>query len=110
MTAKRKQQYKVVIYPDWCKGCGICAAFCPKKVLAIDHQGKARTDREHECINCGFCELHCPDFAIVVRPVNGAEAPESGRTASATDAADATAPSGTSHPPQAAESPEPKRA
>ncbi|NMC49275.1 MAG: 4Fe-4S binding protein [Desulfovibrio sp.] len=68
MPAKRKPAYKVVIYPDWCKGCGICAAFCPKKVLGIDHQGKARVEHEENCINCGFCELHCPDFAIVVIP------------------------------------------
>ncbi len=71
MTAKRKKAYKIVVYPDWCKGCGICAAFCPKKVLAIDHQGKAVVKHEENCINCGFCELHCPDFAIVVLPVDG---------------------------------------
>ena len=23
-----------------CKGCGICAAFCPKKVLAVSEVGK----------------------------------------------------------------------
>ena len=28
-------QRKLVIEPAWCKGCGICAAFCPKQVLEI---------------------------------------------------------------------------
>ena len=30
-----------LIERDWCKGCGICVAFCPKKVLAMDNQDKA---------------------------------------------------------------------
>ncbi|NDY55875.1 ferredoxin family protein [Desulfovibrio sulfodismutans] len=110
MTAKRKPLYTVVIYPDWCKGCGICAAFCPKKVLRIDHQGKARVDREDECINCGFCELHCPDFAIVVRPRNGmgSSFPEPIPGTAATPCAPPGA--AASPPSEAAQSPEPKKA
>ena len=69
MAKKKKGTTTVTIYPDWCKGCGICAAFCPAQVLEMDPQlGKARVVREDDCINCGFCELHCPDFAISVRP------------------------------------------
>jgi 2-oxoglutarate ferredoxin oxidoreductase subunit delta len=66
--AKKKGQSRVRVYPDWCKGCGICAAFCPSKVMEISREGKAVVVREEECINCGFCEIHCPDFAIVVEP------------------------------------------
>lgn len=66
---------RVVVYPDWCKGCGICAAFCPKKVLAVGLDGKARVVNEEACVNCGFCEPHCPDFAIVVIPDNGVPQP-----------------------------------
>jgi 2-oxoglutarate ferredoxin oxidoreductase subunit delta len=65
---KKKGQSTVLIYPDWCKGCGICAAFCPSKVMEVSREGKAVVVREEECINCGFCEIHCPDFAIVVAP------------------------------------------
>ena len=68
--AKKKGQTKVRVYPDWCKGCGICVAFCPGRVLEMGPDGKAMVGREEDCINCGFCELHCPDFAVSVRPLN----------------------------------------
>ena len=66
MSRKNKGKNKVTVYPDWCKGCGICVEFCPGKVLGLSLEGKAVVEREEDCIRCGFCELHCPDFAIVV--------------------------------------------
>ena len=54
---------KLVIETDWCKGCGICAAFCPKQVLEI-HKEKVRLRDPSGCIACGQCELRCPDYAI----------------------------------------------
>lgn len=67
MAKRDKGKSKVTIYPDWCKGCGICVEFCPAKVLELSDQGKATVAREDDCIRCGFCELHCPDFAIIVK-------------------------------------------
>ena len=52
-----------------CKGCGICAAFCPKSVLSIDELGKVVVAHADECIGCGQCELRCPDYAIFVDKV-----------------------------------------
>ncbi|MCA1743398.1 MAG: ferredoxin family protein [Desulfonatronovibrio sp.] len=69
--AKNKGESSVRVYSDWCKGCGICVAFCPGNVLKLNNQGKAEVVNEDECINCGFCEVHCPDFAILVHPRNG---------------------------------------
>ncbi|MFP4168004.1 MAG: 4Fe-4S dicluster domain-containing protein [Desulfonatronovibrionaceae bacterium] len=66
--SKKKGQTQVTVYKDWCKGCGICVAFCPARVLELNSQGKVKVVRPGECTNCGFCELHCPDFAISVRP------------------------------------------
>ena len=61
-----KVQRKLMLNTDWCKGCGICAAFCPKNVLQIVH-GKAVIADEGACIACGQCELRCPDFAIYLK-------------------------------------------
>ncbi|MGB5824422.1 MAG: 4Fe-4S binding protein [Proteocatella sp.] len=53
----------LVIDKNWCKGCGICVAFCPKKVLGLVN-GKIEIERQEDCIKCGQCELRCPDYAI----------------------------------------------
>ncbi|MBF0378986.1 MAG: ferredoxin family protein [Desulfamplus sp.] len=55
-----------LINRDWCKGCGICVHFCPKKVLEIDSQEKVVAVRPEDCICCKLCELRCPDLAIEV--------------------------------------------
>lgn len=59
---------KLVINPKWCKGCGICAAFCPKDVLKVKHEKVEIVDPDG-CIKCGLCELRCPDYAIYIEKV-----------------------------------------
>jgi 2-oxoglutarate ferredoxin oxidoreductase subunit delta len=50
----------------WCKGCGICVALCPKKVLELDDREKVSASRPQDCICCKLCELRCPDLAIEI--------------------------------------------
>lgn len=61
------QEPPVTIQREWCKGCGICVAFCPQKVLALDSQEKAVVMDPDGCNACGLCEVRCPDLAIEVR-------------------------------------------
>ena len=73
VTKNDKQQKKtpeqhpeITIFSDWCKGCGICVAFCPKEVLDMDENRRVFAKYPEKCIACHMCELRCPDFAINV--------------------------------------------
>jgi 2-oxoglutarate ferredoxin oxidoreductase subunit delta len=56
----------VHIFPEWCKGCGICVAFCPKQVLEMGKDQKAHVAHPERCIRCYLCARRCPDFAVSV--------------------------------------------
>jgi len=64
--------YSLTIDEDFCKGCGICVDFCPKKVFgpsqSINPHGYPipLVLREGDCTGCRLCELLCPDLAIVI--------------------------------------------
>lgn len=57
----------VSIKPEWCKACGICVEFCPKKVFDADEEGRPVVSRPEACSLCLICEQLCPDFAARVR-------------------------------------------
>ena len=67
----RKKLKEICINIDWCKGCGICVAFCPKAVLELDKKDCAVAARPEDCICCKMCELRCPDLAIEVLTEEG---------------------------------------
>lgn len=63
----------VTINEKLCKGCGLCANACPKKVLALsEHKMNANgylvaeVAHPEKCIACAFCAIMCPDLAITV--------------------------------------------
>ena len=66
-SGKKKKRYEIDIFRDWCKSCGICAAFCPRKCISLDEEGSPVVEQPGQCTGCGWCEVHCPDFAISVR-------------------------------------------
>lgn len=75
-SEKKPKRYQQFIFRDWCKACGICAAFCPKGVIGWSENGPVIENPE-KCIGCRFCELHCPDFAITIQEKTNAESEES---------------------------------
>ena len=50
----------------WCKGCGICAAFCPARAIRMDGKKPVAVGG---CIACRCCEHLCPDMAITVTAI-----------------------------------------
>jgi len=62
----------VVFDVERCKGCGLCIAACPKKVLAFSGQlnksgyNVAHMAHPEDCIGCAFCAITCPDIVIEV--------------------------------------------
>jgi 2-oxoglutarate ferredoxin oxidoreductase subunit delta len=64
---------RVDVYKGWCKKCGICIAFCPRKVLSVGDDGFPTASNPEACTGCRWCEFRCPDFAIVVTTDEHAE-------------------------------------
>ncbi|MCB2188287.1 MAG: 4Fe-4S binding protein [Deltaproteobacteria bacterium] len=54
------------LFPAWCKACGNCLAFCPRRALRADQWGRPCLPDPGRCTGCGLCEMLCPDFAITV--------------------------------------------
>lgn len=67
--AETKKGYFHLIREKYCKGCGICVAFCPKQLLVL-RNGKVFPERPEICIGCRMCEFRCPDFAIEVKSID----------------------------------------
>ncbi len=61
-----KKKFKVEIIDGLCKRCGICAEFCPRKVIALADSGEVMIVKSDACTGCLMCELRCPDFAVDV--------------------------------------------
>jgi 2-oxoglutarate ferredoxin oxidoreductase subunit delta len=63
----KKEKFEVEFYRDWCKGCGICVAFCPAGALSMNDKGEPEIIKEELCTGCTWCEIRCPDFAVQVK-------------------------------------------
>lgn len=59
--------YDVELRQAWCKGCGLCAEFCPEDVFSQDELKNITVSHPERCIGCGWCTKLCPDFGITVK-------------------------------------------
>ena len=63
---------KIEVDPERCKGCLLCAEFCPKKIIkasdTLNSKGyyPAMQSEPEKCTGCAICAKMCPDVAISV--------------------------------------------
>jgi len=63
---------RIVISEELCKGCGICIALCPMKVLDRSDKLSSRgvyppvSVNGNKCTACRICQHYCPDLAIYI--------------------------------------------
>lgn len=62
----------IQIDQEFCKGCELCALFCPKDFIVLSDKLNANGYRvaacvkDGECSGCAICALVCPEAAIEV--------------------------------------------
>ena len=64
MATPVKRRVRFTVNRAWCKRCGLCIEFCPKKVFVEGDDGYPQAARAEVCNQCGMCELLCPDQAM----------------------------------------------
>ena len=66
----------IVVDNEKCKGCGLCVAACPTKVIDLHSEvnGKgyhyAYMKELEACIGCTSCAMVCPDSVFSVYKIN----------------------------------------
>jgi 2-oxoglutarate ferredoxin oxidoreductase subunit delta len=66
-----KPKFQVIVDSKYCKSCGLCIYFCPKKELKISKKKNKKgyfcvEFSGYECTGCLRCALICPDAAIKI--------------------------------------------
>jgi len=71
-SPRKKAVKEIIIDEQFCKGCNLCLAVCPRKVFSGSNKRSRAgysipqaTDAE-KCSVCFLCEMTCPDLAITV--------------------------------------------
>lgn len=63
---------RIEILEDRCKGCALCVATCPKRIIKMGKELNASGNyyviqiNQELCNGCQFCGIICPDSAINV--------------------------------------------
>ena len=74
INEKETEMSKMQVDFDRCKGCGLCATACPKKIVVIQQDKLNKKGYytaicidDEKCICCAFCAMMCPDCAITIK-------------------------------------------
>jgi len=64
---------RVIIKEDECKGCGLCANVCPKKIIRLSEKRlnirgyhPVQVTEMELCTGCASCARMCPDVVLEV--------------------------------------------
>ena len=63
---------EITFKEDRCKGCGLCAMVCPKKIIKVGTRinrsgySVAEIIDKSLCSGCTFCAEMCPDVVISI--------------------------------------------
>jgi len=64
---------QAIIDKETCKGCALCTAACPKKIVVmsateLNKKGvhPAEISDPDSCTGCALCAVMCPDIAVTV--------------------------------------------
>lgn len=63
---ERRRSFEILVDPERCTACGLCARVCPTDYLGAD--GEPKTNDSSACIRCYDCVEACPSDAL--RPVH----------------------------------------
>jgi 2-oxoglutarate ferredoxin oxidoreductase subunit delta len=70
MTTTPGSRGTLVIEAGKCKGCELCIAACPPKVLVmstdVNETGYRYPQLTPGCTGCTACQMICPDFVFTV--------------------------------------------
>ena len=79
MVKQQRNKYRLKVNEFYCKGCGYCIEFCPKKVFGRKAELNSKgvrppvIARPDDCVGCSQCNLLCPDFAIKIEEIKADE-------------------------------------
>jgi len=68
----RKPVPTIIIDPEKCKACELCAHFCPQGLIQLGKRMNSRGFHpaalrdKRKCTGCAQCATMCPDVAITV--------------------------------------------
>lgn len=66
-TSRTQEPAQISLYPERCKGCGLCVSVCKDFSLVMRDGKVAKSEKAvFGCIGCGHCMAICPEQAVEV--------------------------------------------